>query len=78
MIGLTPEWEIALLSYHQPCTEERGVTHLVVIRVIDKTVLAINEDPVESSRVNDGLGQWGRGVSKNRLVTDLEPVDRFT
>ena len=54
------------------------MTHLVVIRVIDKTVLAINEDPVESSRVNDGLGQWGRGVSKNRLVTDLEPVDRFT
>ena len=54
------------------------MTHLVVIRVIDKTVLAINEDPIESSRVNDGLGQWGRGVSKNRLVTDLERVESLT
>jgi hypothetical protein len=66
MIGLTPEWEIALLSYYQPSTGWRGVTDLVVIRVIDQTVLSINEDPVKSSTVDDTLGKWCRGVSDGK------------
>jgi hypothetical protein len=66
MIGLTPEWEIALLSYHQPRTRCRVITHFVVIRVIDQTVLSINEDPVKSSTVDDTLGKWCRGVSDGK------------
>jgi hypothetical protein len=63
MIGLTPVDEIALLSYHQLYHLLRGTTHLIVVRVIDQTMLSVNQDPVESTRVNDALGQWSGRVA---------------
>jgi len=51
------------------------VTNLVVIRIIDQTVFSINEDPVESSTVDDTLGKWCRGVSARKRRNEREKVD---
>lgn len=56
------------VSHCRPPLSERGKTgggggtNLVVVRVIDQAVLAVNQDPVESARMDDRLGQWCRGV----------------
>lgn len=39
------------------------LTYFIVVRVVDETVLAINEDPVKAASVDDALCQWRRGVS---------------
>jgi len=78
MIGLTPEAEIALLSYHKLKPVFTGkVIHLIVVGIIDQAVFTINEDPVEASAVNDALGKWGRGVSEHERagrVTDEQEL----
>ena len=65
-MGETLEFEMALLSWPVSLLCRKAgqrMTDLIVVRVIDQTVLAINEHPVEAARVDDGLGQGCGGVS---------------